>query len=159
MELYLLRHGDAGGREAWQGDDRERPLTEAGASGIRTEARTLAAMKLGVTLVITSPFTRAVQTAEIVCGALGLSVSPLRDERLAPGFGLRGLREILAAHAEAGVILLVGHEPDFSKTIGECIGRGRVECRKGGLARLEIRDPRKARGVLRWLLPPEVLAP
>ena len=159
MELYFLRHGDAGGKEAWKGEDRERPLSEEGNAQMRREARTMAAMRLGVSLIVTSPFTRAVQTAETVAAALGLPDSPVRDERLAPGFGVRALRKILAEHAEAGAILLVGHEPDFSETIGECIGGGRVECRKGGLARLEIRDPLRPRGVLQWLLPPGVLAP
>ena len=159
MELYFLRHGDAGGREAWKGEDRERPLSEEGAARMRREAKTLAAMKLGVSLIVTSPFTRAVQTAEIVSGALCLPGSPVLDERLAPGFGFRALREVLAERAEAGTLLLVGHEPDFSATIAACIDGGRVECKKGSLARIDFDNPDARSGVLAWLLPPRVLAP
>ena len=55
--------------------------------------------------------------------------------------------------------MLVGHEPDFSATIAACIGGGSVECKKGGLARLDIDDPDSLSGTLVWLLPPRVLAP
>lgn len=159
MDLFFLRHGEAQGREEWKGDDEERPLSEEGAARMRREAKTLAGLSLGVSLILSSPLVRALETAEIVAAALGLKDSPLTDRRLAPGFNATALREILSEHAGAAALLLVGHEPDFSETIEACIGGGRVECKKGGLARLDITDPLRPRGSLLWLLPPRVLAP
>jgi len=159
MDLYFLRHGDALGREEWKGDDNARVLSEEGAARMLREARTMAGLSLGIALILSSPLLRALKTAEIVAESLGLQDSLLTDKRLSPGFDLPALREILADHAEVGALLLVGHEPDFSETIAACIGGGRVECKKGGLARVDITDPLKPRGSLLWLLPPRVLAP
>ncbi len=159
MDLFFLRHGEAQSREEWKGDDGERPLSEEGVARMRREGKTLAGLSLGVSLVLTSPLVRAFATAEIAATALGLRDSLFTDARLSPGFNVMLLREILAEHAEVGALLIVGHEPDFSETIEACIGGGRVECKKGGLARLVITDPLRPRGSLLWLLPPRVLAP
>jgi phosphohistidine phosphatase len=159
MDLYFLRHGDALGKDEWKGDDNARALSEEGVARMRREARTLAGFSLGISLILSSPLARAVKTAEIVAGALGLKDSFFTDKRLSPGFDLPALQEILGEHADVGALMLVGHEPDFSEVIAACIGGGRVECKKGGLARLDITDPLKPRGSLLWLLPPRVLAP
>jgi phosphohistidine phosphatase len=159
MDLYFLRHGDALGKEEWKGDDNARALSDEGVARMRREAKTLAALSLGISLIVSSPLIRAVKTAEIVAAALGLKDSLLIDKRLSPGFDPPALREILSDHAEVGALMLVGHEPDFGETIAACIGGGRVECKKGGLARLDITDPLRPRGALLWLLPPRVLAP
>ncbi len=34
--------------------------------------------------------------------------------------------------------MIVGHEPDFSATVAQLIGGGRVQLKKGGLARVDI---------------------
>jgi phosphohistidine phosphatase len=159
MEVYFLRHAKAQSREEWGGDDNERPLTEDGILRMRKEARTLAGLSLGISLIISSPLLRALHTAKIAAEALGLSDSLLTDARLAPGFDAEKLREILIEHAETAALMLVGHEPDFSQTIGVCIGGGRLECKKGALALLDITEPLRPRGSLLWLLPPRILAP
>jgi len=159
MDLYFLRHGDALGKDEWKGDDNARVLSEEGVARMHREAKALAGFALGISLVLSSPLARAMKTAEIVAAALGLKDSLFPDKRLSPGFDLPALQEILAERAEVGALMLVGHEPDFSEVIAACIGGGRVECKKGGIARLDITDPLKPRGSLLWLLPPRVLAP
>jgi phosphohistidine phosphatase len=159
MDLYFLRHGDALGKDEWKGDDNARVLSEEGVARIRREAKTLAELSLGISLILSSPLIRAMKTAEIMASALGLEGSFLAEKRLSPGFDMPKLEDILADHAEVGALMLVGHEPDFSEVIAACIGGGRVECKKGGLARLDITDPPKPKGSLLWLLPPRVLAP
>jgi phosphohistidine phosphatase len=66
MKLYFLRHGLAGDQENWHGDDQSRPLTEQGMQAMHHEAETIAKLGLGLELVLTSPFVRAAQTAEII---------------------------------------------------------------------------------------------
>jgi phosphohistidine phosphatase SixA len=51
---------------------------------------------------------------------------------------------------------LVGHEPTFSLTIAELIGGGRVQMKKGALARVDVN--RNLQGELVWLLQPKILA-
>ena len=159
MEVYFLRHGDAGSRETWKGSDASRPLSDEGAARMEREASTLALLRLPLDRILTSPLVRAQQTAEIVARRLNLLDALAEDDRLAPGFGMAELGRIMREHRALTALLLVGHEPDFSTVISACIGGGRIECKKGGLARVDIEDPTTLAGLLVWLLPPRVLAP
>ncbi len=66
------------------------------------------------------------------------------------------LSAIVADNAGAEVLLLVGHEPEFSATIAQITG-GTVVVKKAGVARVDV-DEQSLRGVLVWLLPPRVFA-
>lgn len=158
MELYFLRHGLAGQRGEWTGDDSQRPLTEEGQVRMAREAETIAALNLKFDWIVSSPLVRAHQTAEIVARRLSATDRLIIDDRLAPGCGPRQLAAILSDHADATSLMLVGHEPDFSEMIGHLTG-GRVECKKGSLACVRLTNPVALKGDLTLLLPPRVLAP
>jgi phosphohistidine phosphatase len=123
------------------------------------EARTMKSLELGVDRIITSPLLRALQTAEIVAVELRRKDRLVTDQRLGPDFGPERLPEILRENRETRDLMLVGHEPSMSATIGRLIGGGRVELKKGGLARVDVPDPAELSGSLDWLLPPRVLLP
>lgn len=159
MEVYFLRHGDAGSRESWKGSDATRPLSADGIARMEREASTMAALRLPPGVILTSPLVRARQTAAIVARALTLEDALADDDRLAPGFGIEELGSIMREHRDTAALMLVGHEPDFSTVIAACIGGGRVDCKKGGLARVDFLDASSQKGLLVWLLPPRVLAP
>jgi phosphohistidine phosphatase len=159
MELYFLRHADAGSRETWKGSDASRPLSAEGAARMEREAAALFLLHPTVDLVLTSPLVRARQTAEIAARGLHIPDALQEEERLSPGFGTVELSLILHERRGLRGLLLVGHEPDFSRVISACIGGGAVECKKGGLARVDIRETSSPAGVLVWLLAPRVLAP
>jgi phosphohistidine phosphatase len=156
LKLYFLRHGQAGNRDEWQGDDSARPLTTDGKRRMKREAAAIRRLDLGLDVILTSPLVRARATAEIVAEALGPSARLVTDPRLAPGFGPRHLKALLAAHRGAEALMLVGHEPDFSQTISHLIGGGRLDVKKGALALVELED-RAGLGRLVWLIPPRVL--
>lgn len=156
MKLYFLRHGIAADAH---GDDAARPLTSDGKDRMRREAATLEAIGLEVDAILTSPLTRARQTAEIVADALDLQECVVQEPRLGPGFDHTRLAEILAGYREAEALLLVGHEPTLSMTIAHLIGGGAaLDVKKGSLARVDLPDPEQMRGVLVWLVPPKILA-
>ena len=157
MILYFLRHGLAGVREEWQGDDAERPLTKKGLKNMQKQARTLARLNLRLDMIITSPLTRAFQTADIVARELKMVERLQPDKRLAPGFGRNDLEQVLADHPEAKTIMLVGHEPDFSLTISALTGGGNMILKKGGLVRVDITTINPLQGDLVWLLPPKIM--
>jgi phosphohistidine phosphatase len=157
MILYLLRHGLAGSSNDWKGDDRERPLTNKGKKNLEISAETISRMELGLERILTSPLTRARQTAVIIANQLKMKKSMLEDERLVHGFDIHKLADILQDHAEVNVLMLVGHEPDFSTVISTLTGGSRIELKKGGLARVDLPNPSVMEGNLTWLLPPQIL--
>ncbi len=125
--IWLLRHGDA---EAGEGKpDAERGLTEKGRRQSRDAGLALKALAVSLDGCISSPKVRAKDTAELACEALGAEVE--LDERLAGG-DVDPL-EIAAGRSD---VLLVGHEPDFSRAVAAVTG-SRVKMRKGGLAAID----------------------
>ena len=125
MELYFLRHGKAtepGG--SGSSDDFSRPLTERGIEELETEAAAFELLGLEPDVILTSPLIRAKQTAEIIAKRLGFKKRLIVAEPLSCGCDLNRLRDLLTQHAGAEMIMLVGHEPDFSSMVGELIGGG-----------------------------------
>jgi len=157
LKLYFLRHGQAGTRHDWHGDDSERPLTVEGKKRMQREAAAIRTLDLPLDVIISSPLVRAAQTAGIVAKARGSAARLVTDGRLAPGFGPKHLAAIVAEHRGARGLMLVGHEPDFSETISQVTGGGRLAMKKGALAYVEVEDPASLKGTLVWLIPPKVL--
>lgn len=153
MELYFLRHGLAADANP-DGHDAARPLTKEGVAKIKAAARAMRKLGVQPDALITSPLVRAHETARLV--ARELNVECQLSEALAPGCELAQLAELLAEHRAAEQVLLVGHEPDFSQMIGELTG-GRVQMKKGALARVDLPAIEPGAGALAWLLPPRVL--
>ena len=160
MELYFLRHARAMKREEWTGPDERRPLTAKGAALMQREAVALAKLDLRLDLIVTSPLERARHTAEITAKALGMKKRVVQSTALAPGFSVQKLARFLASRPKVSRVMFVGHEPDFSQVLSELTGGGRIICRKGCFARVDIAGTTFSRGSGRliWLLQPEVLA-
>lgn len=152
MKLYFLRHGIAVEASEWEGSDDDRPLTEEGLALMAREAEGIAALDLGARLVLTSPLKRAQQTAQALTKALGLKKGPQAEERLGPGFGRPLLKAILADYRKEEALILVGHEPDLSLTVGQLSGGANIDIKKGALAAVELDDPEGMRGRLLWLM-------
>jgi phosphohistidine phosphatase len=157
MQLLFLRHGVAEPWETWGDDDGERPLSAPGRKAMERTAATFVELGLAPDVIITSPLTRARQTAEIAARGLGMNDRIVSDPRLEPGFDAEALSEILGEHSGSDVLMLVGHEPDLSLTVGSLIGGGRVVCKKGGLVRVDVDVASPGDGELVWLLPPKDL--
>jgi phosphohistidine phosphatase len=157
MKLYFLRHGIADWPEWDVARDHERPLTKDGLKKMKAEAKTIAALYVRPDAILSSPYTRAYQTADIVAKELGIEIRA--EPLLAPGFDLDRLVEVMRANARAQALLLVGHEPSFSTVITQLIGGGRVLLKKGALARVDILGEvgETLQGELVWLLQPKIL--
>lgn len=157
MKLYMLRHGIAADRDEFGGSDAERPLTSEGRKCMEREAKGMEELGVRPDRIVTSPLKRAKETAKIVAERLHLEEKLVEDERLADSFDADGLVKILRDYDDAESIMLVGHEPDFSETIGELIGDASVTLKKGGLARIDLDSASSTRGELVWLIPPKAL--
>src|SRR5215470_6461554 len=78
MLLLLARHADAATRDPDQWpDDTLRPITEKGRKTQAKVAKALADLSFTPELVLTSPWIRAAQTAEILHQGLRLSTPPV----------------------------------------------------------------------------------
>jgi phosphohistidine phosphatase len=158
VKLYFLRHGQAGDRQDWRGDDFYRPLTTDGIRRMEREAKRIDDMDLGLDVIITSPLVRAKQTAEIVTKELKMKDRLIEDHTLGLDFDFECLRNVIANHRDKNAIMLVGHEPSMSRTIAQLVGGARLQLKKGGLAYVELASPSSGTGELIWLIPPKVLA-
>ena len=99
---YLIRHGKAGDRGAWQGPDELRPLTKAGARQAEGIAERLGADVIG--RVVSSPAVRCVETVGPLAERLGLK--PEHDLDLMEGAGPGGASRLAAtATSESGIVL------------------------------------------------------
>ena len=157
LEIYLLRHADAGDPAAWRGPDSERPLSSKGTRQAERLGKFLAGIGFSPDRIVSSPKVRARQTADIVASALRASVT--LDDRLAEGFDLADLRAVIAA-SESSRTVFVGHDPDFSGLLAELLGTTAVPMPKGALARVDFdAPPARDGGTLRWLLSPDALKP
>ena len=161
MNLYLLRHGiaaDAGA--AGCGNDSERPLIPKGERRLRAAAAAMKKLELSFDLILSSPFLRARQTAEIVAGELKLKKWLEFSDELVPGGNFKTLMQALGELKPAPEnVLLVGHEPHLSRLISLLVAGGAdaaaVEMKKGGLCKLEVGELNHGRcAQLAWLLTP-----
>lgn len=158
MILYLLRHGIADERDSEKyPDDSKRPLTEEGIKKFREAAAGAKNLNLEFDLILTSPYTRARQTAELFAKAFKAEKKLKEERALEADASYRNLSRELNKHGEkAGSIVLVGHEPYLSRFLSylligdEQIG---IELKKGGLAKITPGDSVEGGGAeLNWLL-------
>lgn len=163
LELYLVRHAVAALRGPDFPDDEERPLTDEGVERFRESVQGLRATDLTLDLVLSSPYVRARETAELLCAGLKPKPRLVVVAALQPG-GKHG--DIIAAvqkQASSGRgvsrLALVGHEPDLGELAARLLGaKGAIEFKKGAVCRIDVdRAMPAGPGTLRWFLPPRVL--
>lgn len=124
--IWLLRHGEA---EASAADDASRRLTEKGERQSRAAGRALSALGVEIDACLASPKVRARDTAAIACRELGAEVEEVEALR-------GGDFDPLQLAARHGDVLLVGHEPDFSRAVQAATG-ARVAVKKGGVVAID----------------------
>ena len=162
MDLYLVRHAAAFERdpESWP-DDSQRPLTPKGKKRFGRAARGLKQIVPEVELLLSSPYTRAWETARILEDKAHWIV-PIRFEALQPEYSPAQVVEALRAHAASNSIALVGHEPNLHELASYLLAGDAeltlFEMEKGGVVGLHIEGDLQPRSAsLLWLLTPDVL--
>jgi phosphohistidine phosphatase len=145
IRIYLVRHGIAVDH-ADRGDlpDDSRPLTEKGRHRFRRLARAFARLGEPIDQLFSSPLPRAVQTAEILAGALKLSGVGIL-ESLKPSVQSEALLQELAKKAkkDAQAIGLVGHDPQMTllvSLLGNVPADAQIDFKKGSIVRIDVGD-------------------
>lgn len=154
MQVYLLRHGIAEEGSAGS-SDADRELTGEGRKKLRQVLH--AASKSGVApkLILTSPFKRALQTAEIAADILGYKQQLLHTKALTPGSTPEQVWDEIRIHRDEESILMVGHNPLFSHLAAYLIRdkTAPIHFKKGAIMRVDVESfPSHPNGTLRWYL-------
>jgi phosphohistidine phosphatase len=159
--LLLVRHAHAGDRDPdrWP-DDRDRPLTDKGRKVQRRVSRALGEQQLVPTLVLTSPWTRAAQTAEILVSELGLPHPPIPSAALAAPPELSRLADDIGEPGSDAIVALVGHSPWIEELAallltGQPTGL-RLDYPKSGVMGIDLAKPAAGAGELRFFLRPKM---
>jgi phosphohistidine phosphatase len=144
IRFYLVRHAAAEGKHP--AGDAARRLTAVGRDGFAAHARALRP-ELRVSSIVTSPFVRARETADLLAAATGAPV--VEDAALASGAS--SARDLLALGARLGAgAALVGHNPELAEAVALAGGTAR-DLEPGAIAAIDA----DAGGVrLAWLRPP-----
>jgi phosphohistidine phosphatase len=162
MELYIIRHAisEPLGKHN-EFSDEKRSLTDAGRDRMREAAKGLRALAVQFDLLLTSPFIRAIQTAEIIASAFDVGAKEIQQTaHLAPGASAGALFTEIKSHTGVESVALVGHQPDLGLLVSGIIGSAApsIQLKKGGVCCVNVSETVPTlRGDLVWLLTPKQL--
>jgi phosphohistidine phosphatase len=161
LQVFVLRHGEAGARVDEPEKDDARPLTQDGRREVELVAGSLPRVGVGFDLIATSPLPRALQTAEIVARRFKMLNKLEQWDELKPSSEAQNLYRRLSRQKQGSRLLIVGHEPQLSGMIGQIIAGSsgvNLVLKKSGLAKVEILGFKpRITGELRWLLTPRII--
>jgi phosphohistidine phosphatase len=158
--IYLIRHGLAGQFGDYE-NDAERPLTPAGQRKTAQVLQRLRQLDVDFEQIVTSPFARAAQTAEILHHHFGDAKLETWEE-LVPDAPFEPLYDRLKQLDRRKPLAIVGHEPGLSEAAAMLVFgsvAARLVLKKTGVIRLDGPPTGELIGncELRWLLPAKVL--
>ena len=158
MEIYLMQHGPNRPPE----QDPQEGLSPQGEKVVTGTAVALARLGLRPGLMITSPKTRARQTAGIVARALNYDVDQIMVSDQVKALSEPGdTLQFLAAQQERAPLMVVGHLPNLAKVAGGLLsssGNSIVAFERGGVCAIQVEELPRDQGQLLWYLPPAVTA-
>jgi phosphohistidine phosphatase len=164
MDLYILRHGIAEElSESNLARDSQRRLTSEGRKKVHRVAQGMKMLGLKFDLILSSPYLRASETAEIVAKELHLARRLKWSSDLASdGDSKKLIDDLRLHHRLAKRILLVGHEPYLSRLTSLLISGDpaiSIHLKKAGLIKLSIASALKCDrcATLEWFLTPAQL--
>jgi phosphohistidine phosphatase len=157
MQIYLVRHAIAEpGGSAWP-DDSLRPLTEEGRRRFAAASAGLSRFEGVPERILTSPYVRARQTAELLAAEGGSACVVESFPALEPGHSPSTILARVRKH-NGDRVALVGHEPDLGQLAATLLGTERpIPFKKGAVCRIDVEWRRAATGTLIWFLPPGAL--
>ena len=158
MNLYLMRHADAGISRDNPTLDAKRALVKEGKQQCMLMAGVLTGLKAPIDTILSSPLKRARQTAQLVATEIGIESTVQTSPALAPDGTFADFQELIGQYVSREGVLVVGHNPNLHQYIARLMtgnghGGGSVRLRKGAIARIDMakRPPQ-----LQWLIDPRL---
>jgi 8-oxo-dGTP diphosphatase len=152
--LHLLRHATAGERDQWNGEDRSRPLIKKGLR--QTAALTEALATRNIERIVTSPYTRCIQSVQPLAEATGAELEV--SEALAEGPNVDAAYELVDSLIGQNSVLC-SHGDVIPAVINRMMWAGlslesRFYCSKGSIWEIEVLGGRFSTG--HYIPPPKV---
>jgi phosphohistidine phosphatase len=154
VQIYLLRHGIADDGKPGKPDS-ERELTGEGRDKLKRVLKRARTADCSPTLILTSPYVRAVQTAGIAADVFGYKKDLLRTTALVPEASPHDVWEEIRVHRDEPAILLASHEPLMSSVAAFLLRSPalQVDMKKGAMVRVDCdRFGAEPHGILKWML-------
>jgi phosphohistidine phosphatase len=156
MNLYLMRHANAGVPRESAKLDAKRGLVAEGKEQCMLMGRFLGALKVQPDIIVSSPLKRSLQTAQFVGNELGYDGKVEVAQALSPEATYADFQKLLDKFADRQDVLVVGHNPNLFQFVGRLItgnGGAGVRLRKASVARI---DMEKHPPLLQWLIDPRM---
>jgi phosphohistidine phosphatase len=158
MELYLFRHGIA--EDAPPGrSDSSRALTDAGRERSAAVAKMAREAGVAPSLIASSPYLRAVQTAEVAAKEFGYSGDLVRLPSLVPHGTPEAVWTDIRDLRDETAVLLAGHEPLMGHLAAYLLNAPslQVDVKKSAMLRIDLANlGASPRGILRWMIIPKL---
>jgi phosphohistidine phosphatase len=154
MRLYLLRHGIAEA-SARSGRDADRVLTPEGREKVRNVIRRAREGGMWPTVILSSPFARALETAQISAKVLGHEDDILTSDAFVPDASPEAAWDEIRTHKTQPEVLLASHQPLCGALTAFLLDSPTlsVDFRKSALLCIDLEGTgAKPRGVLQWML-------
>ena len=160
MQLHLLRHGRAED-EGPGASDLARKLTPRGRAEVQQVLERVRRAGAVPSLILSSPYVRAFESAEIAAKILGYAGTIIRTDALVPISAPRRIWDEIRSQQTESQILLAGHQPLLGQLLANLLGAPalQVAMRPATLVRIDVDHfGAEPHGVLHWVLPPELAA-
>lgn len=163
MNLYIIRHAIAVDEATSDYEhDSERPLTDKGRKKMRQIAKALRNLGVEFDLILSSPYVRACETAEILADVFKIKKKIIFTDNLIPLVDPELLIGEINEKYSVDSIAVVGHEPYLSALIGLLVAENTkidITLKKGGICYVTADDLHHLdhRATLEWLLTPGIL--
>jgi len=157
MIVYFLRHASAGQHKILPKQDEKRPIDKIGEQQSREVGRALAALGVEVDAIVSSPLTRALQTAELSAAEFGHKNKIVISDAMRPESSYDQFHYLLTQYRKSKAIMVVGHNPSITEFLIHLLtGSENCQCvdfKKGAVAKVDVRE---GKCVLNWLFTPKM---
>lgn len=117
MDLYLIRHGHAEPFGFSVASDAERPLTDEGRDRLNRAAPLMRARGIAPAVILSSPYLRARQTAELLREVLAPEEGLIIVPALASGASPETLLDVATDHQALRRVMVVAHNPEIDAAV------------------------------------------
>src|ERR1700749_4797643 len=121
MNLYLMRHANAGIPRESAKLDAKRGLVAEGKEQCMVMGRLLGALKVQPDIILSSPLKRALQTAQFVGNELGYEGKVEVSEALGLSATFADFQKLIDKSSDRQDVFVLGHNPSLFQFLGRLI--------------------------------------